>query len=64
MINLGKPQKVALTAIVRMLLERANALVKAYRERVPIGTRLGRGHPTATLGRLQNALCPITGVRT
>lgn len=35
MINLGKPQKVALTAIMRKLIELANTLVKADREWVP-----------------------------
>ena len=38
MIDLGKPQKVALTAIMRKLIELANALVKADREWVPNGT--------------------------
>ena len=31
-LNLGKPQKVALTAIMRKLIELANTLVKADRE--------------------------------
>jgi len=35
LINLGKPQKVALTAIMRKLIELANALVKQDREWVP-----------------------------
>ena len=35
MIDLGKPQKVALTAIMRKLIELANALVKADREWAP-----------------------------
>ena len=35
MINLGKPQKVALTAIMRKLIELANTLVKADREWAP-----------------------------
>ena len=38
MINLGKPQKVALTAIMRKLIELANTLVKADREWVQNGT--------------------------
>ena len=38
MIELGKPQKVALTAIMRKLIELANALVKADREWVQNGT--------------------------
>ena len=35
MINQGKPKKVALTAIMRKLIEIANALVKADREWLP-----------------------------
>ncbi|MBL4733696.1 MAG: IS110 family transposase [Rhizobiaceae bacterium] len=38
MIKQGKPQKVALTAIMRRLIELANALVKADREWVQNGT--------------------------
>ena len=38
MINHGRAQKVALTAIVRKLIELANALVKADREWAPNGT--------------------------
>jgi transposase len=38
MIEQGKPQKVALTAIMRKLIELANALVKADREWVPNAT--------------------------
>lgn len=38
MIKSGKPQKVALTAIMRKLIELANTLVKADREWVPNGT--------------------------
>jgi len=38
LINLGKPQKVALTAIMRKLIELANALVKADREWVQNNT--------------------------
>jgi transposase len=38
MIDLGKPQKVALTAIMRKLIELANALVKADCEWAPDGT--------------------------
>ena len=38
MINQGKPKKVALTAIMRKLIELANALVKADREWVPNNT--------------------------
>ncbi|WP_245417927.1 IS110 family transposase [Cohaesibacter celericrescens] len=38
MIEQGKPQKVALTAIMRKLIELANALVKADREWVQNGT--------------------------
>jgi len=38
MINPGKPQKVALTAIMRKLIELANTLVKADREWVQNGT--------------------------
>jgi transposase len=38
MIKQGKPQKVALTAIMRKLIELANTLVKADREWAPIGT--------------------------
>lgn len=38
MIKQGKPQKVALTAIMRRLIELANTLVKADREWVPNGT--------------------------
>ena len=35
MIDQGKPKKVALTAIMRKLIELANALVKADREWIP-----------------------------
>ena len=38
MIKQGKPQKVALTAIMRKLIELANTLVKADREWVHYGT--------------------------
>ena len=38
MIRQGKPQKAALTAIMRRLIELANALVKADREWVQIRT--------------------------
>ena len=38
MIKNGKPQKVALTAIMRKLIELANTLVKADREWAPIST--------------------------
>jgi transposase len=38
MIKQGKPQKVALTAIMRKLIELANTLVKADREWAPNGT--------------------------
>lgn len=38
LIQQGKPQKVALTAIMRKLIELANALVKADREWAPNGT--------------------------
>jgi transposase len=38
MIKQGKPQKVALTAIMRKLIELANTLVKADREWVQNGT--------------------------
>jgi transposase len=38
MIKQGKPQKVALTAIMRKLIELANALVKADHEWVQNGT--------------------------
>ena len=38
MIKQGKPQKVALTAIMRRLIELANTLVKADREWVQNGT--------------------------
>ena len=38
MIKQGKPQKVALTAIMRKLIELANALVKADREWAPNST--------------------------
>jgi transposase len=37
MVNQGKPEKVALTAIMRKLIELANALVKADREWLPNG---------------------------
>lgn len=37
MVNQGKPKKVALTAIMRKLIELANALVKADREWLPNG---------------------------
>jgi len=38
MVDQGKPKKVALTAIMRKLIELANALVKADREWLPNGT--------------------------
>ena len=37
MIDQGKPKKVALTAIMRKLIELANTLVKADREWLPNG---------------------------